>query len=88
MLLLIVMCKVFCILVLLPILLIKWRKFYSKKREKRQQTGTVVGIFHPYCNAGGGGERVLWTAVQAIQNKYESNVFVTSNIKIFAICQI
>ncbi|XP_012056962.1 PREDICTED: GDP-Man:Man(3)GlcNAc(2)-PP-Dol alpha-1,2-mannosyltransferase [Atta cephalotes] len=70
MLLLIALCKIFCILVLLPILLIKWRKFYSKKREERQQTGTVVGIFHPYCNAGGGGERVLWAAVHAIQTKY------------------
>jgi len=70
MLLLIAVCKVLCVLILLPILLIKWRKFYSKKREERQQTGTVVGIFHPYCNAGGGGERVLWAAVQAIQNKY------------------
>ncbi|XP_011701399.1 PREDICTED: GDP-Man:Man(3)GlcNAc(2)-PP-Dol alpha-1,2-mannosyltransferase isoform X1 [Wasmannia auropunctata] len=70
MLLLVIVCKVLCVLVLLPILLIKWRKFYSRKREERQQTGTVVGIFHPYCNAGGGGERVLWAAVQAIQNKY------------------
>ena len=32
----------------------------------------VVGFFHPYCNAGGGGERVLWTAVRAIQRKYVS----------------
>lgn len=31
---------------------------------------TVVGIFHPYCNAGGGGERVLWCAVRAIQSQY------------------
>ncbi|KAM8707524.1 hypothetical protein ACLKA7_005068 [Drosophila subpalustris] len=28
-----------------------------------------VGIFHPYCNAGGGGERVLWCAVRALQKK-------------------
>ncbi|XP_011877575.1 PREDICTED: GDP-Man:Man(3)GlcNAc(2)-PP-Dol alpha-1,2-mannosyltransferase isoform X2 [Vollenhovia emeryi] len=70
MLLLIVACKVLCVLVLLPILLVKWRKFYSRKREERLRTGTVVGIFHPYCNAGGGGERVLWAVVQAIQNKY------------------
>mmetsp|Transcript_18192 Transcript_18192/g.47420 ORF Transcript_18192/g.47420 Transcript_18192/m.47420 type:complete len:476 (+) Transcript_18192:84-1511(+) len=28
--------------------------------------GTTVGFFHPYCNAGGGGERVLWCAVQAL----------------------
>ncbi|KAH7907372.1 mannosyltransferase [Hygrophoropsis aurantiaca] len=26
-----------------------------------------VGFFHPYCNAGGGGERVLWAAVASIQ---------------------
>ncbi|KAH8114787.1 glycosyltransferase family 4 protein [Phellopilus nigrolimitatus] len=28
---------------------------------------TLVGFFHPYCNAGGGGERVLWTAVALLQ---------------------
>ncbi|KAF8574226.1 glycosyltransferase family 4 protein [Ramaria rubella] len=26
-----------------------------------------VGFFHPYCNAGGGGERVLWTAIAFVQ---------------------
>lgn len=31
---------------------------------------TIVGFFHPYCNAGGGGERVLWCAIRALQNKY------------------
>ncbi|GAB6031760.1 asparagine-linked glycosylation protein [Chamberlinius hualienensis] len=34
---------------------------------------TTVGFFHPYCNAGGGGERVLWCAIRALQTKY-SNV--------------
>lgn len=29
-----------------------------------------VAFFHPYCNAGGGGERVLWAAIKAIQQKY------------------
>lgn len=24
----------------------------------------IIGFFHPYCNAGGGGERVLWQAVE------------------------
>ncbi|EJU03065.1 mannosyltransferase [Dacryopinax primogenitus] len=28
---------------------------------------TFVGLFHPYCNAGGGGERVLWAAVEHFQ---------------------
>ncbi|KAJ6476279.1 mannosyltransferase [Mycena sanguinolenta] len=27
----------------------------------------VLAFFHPYCNAGGGGERVLWTAIAYIQ---------------------
>jgi alpha-1,2-mannosyltransferase len=26
--------------------------------------GKTYGFFHPYCNAGGGGERVLWQAVK------------------------
>lgn len=30
----------------------------------------VVGFFHPYCNAGGGGERVLWTGIRALQRRY------------------
>lgn len=36
-----------------------------KKRRSSDQK-THVALFHPYCNAGGGGERVLWIAVQAI----------------------
>ncbi|XP_051882325.1 GDP-Man:Man(3)GlcNAc(2)-PP-Dol alpha-1,2-mannosyltransferase isoform X1 [Pristis pectinata] len=35
----------------------------------------VVAFFHPYCNAGGGGERVLWCAIRSLQERY-------SNIKI------
>lgn len=27
----------------------------------------VAGFLHPYCNAGGGGERVLWTAIAYLQ---------------------
>ena len=29
----------------------------------------TVGFFHPYCNAGGGGERVLWCAIRALQTR-------------------
>ena len=31
--------------------------------------GPTVGFFHPYCDAGGGGERVLWCAVRALQRQ-------------------
>lgn len=34
-------------------------------RKNRKQ---AVGFFHPYTNDGGGGERVLWCAVRAIQD--------------------
>lgn len=30
----------------------------------------VIGFFHPFCNAGGGGERVLWAAIRATQRQY------------------
>jgi hypothetical protein len=30
-----------------------------------------VAFFHPYCDAGGGGERVLWEAVKALNSKYK-----------------
>jgi alpha-1,2-mannosyltransferase len=32
----------------------------------RPTARTTVGFFHPYCAAGGGGERVLWCAVAAL----------------------
>jgi len=46
---------------------------YFKKRKKSERSGCphiVIAFFHPYCNAGGGGERVLWCAVKAIQSRY------------------
>ncbi|KZC08728.1 GDP-Man:Man(3)GlcNAc(2)-PP-Dol alpha-1,2-mannosyltransferase [Dufourea novaeangliae] len=70
MLIILFICKILCTLITLPILLVTWRRLYSKKRSERSRKEIVVGIFHPYCNAGGGGERVLWAAVSAIQTRY------------------
>ena len=39
-------------------------------RFGRRQNNSVA-FFHPYCDAGGGGERVLWEAVAAISQKYQ-----------------
>lgn len=36
----------------------------------------VVGLFHPFCNAGGGGERVVWTAVSYMQQTSPDLAFV------------
>jgi alpha-1,2-mannosyltransferase len=36
----------------------------------------IVGFFHPFCNAGGGGERVLWAAIRATQKRWPRAVCV------------
>ncbi|XP_038063094.1 GDP-Man:Man(3)GlcNAc(2)-PP-Dol alpha-1,2-mannosyltransferase-like isoform X2 [Patiria miniata] len=48
------------------------RRQYAHLRERGQdgRKPVVVGFFHPYCNAGGGGERVLWCAIAALQERY------------------
>ncbi|KAL4881447.1 hypothetical protein BJY04DRAFT_58406 [Aspergillus karnatakaensis] len=46
--------------------------------QKSQQPGNewagIIGFFHPFCNAGGGGERVLWEAVRATQRRWPKAV--------------
>ncbi|CAL0307954.1 unnamed protein product [Lupinus luteus] len=37
--------------------------------NRRRNRTTAVAFFHPYTNDGGGGERVLWCAVRAIQDE-------------------
>ncbi|PLW09538.1 hypothetical protein PCANC_20839 [Puccinia coronata f. sp. avenae] len=34
----------------------------------------IIGFLHPYCNAGGGGERVLWTAVAFHQRTQSESI--------------
>lgn len=36
----------------------------------------IVGFFHPFCNAGGGGERVLWAAIRATQKRWPKAICV------------
>ncbi|KAK2749659.1 asparagine-linked glycosylation protein [Myotisia sp. PD_48] len=36
----------------------------------------IVGFFHPFCNAGGGGERVLWAAIDAVQKRWPKAICV------------
>lgn len=47
------------------------RQIIRKSKDKRLNSSSqlCVGIFHPYCNAGGGGERVLWCAIRALQKQ-------------------
>lgn len=45
-----------------------------KVREK--EYNGIIGFFHPFCNAGGGGERVLWAAIRATQEKHPNAISV------------
>ncbi|KFD63022.1 hypothetical protein M514_05118 [Trichuris suis] len=40
-----------------------------------------VAFFHPNCNAGGGGERVLWCAINALQRRGIAECYVYSGEK-------
>lgn len=44
----------------------------SGSTEKTRKT--IYGFFHPYANAGGGGERVLWAAVKVTLEQSPRNI--------------
>lgn len=55
----------------ITLVLFKLLVFSSKLRSKNKfaKHSFTIGFFHPFCNSGGGGERVLWSAVKALQEK-------------------
>lgn len=44
----------------------KYSKYVSTNQDKSPYFS--VAFLHPFCNSGGGGERVLWSAVKALQD--------------------
>jgi hypothetical protein len=38
-------------------------------RCRRRADGPSIAFFHPYCNDGGGGERVLWVGIASLLAK-------------------
>ncbi|KAF2209101.1 glycosyltransferase family 4 protein [Cercospora zeae-maydis SCOH1-5] len=61
----------------------EWHKVEDEHGDDREKTPVpgspassdshfngVIGFFHPFCNAGGGGERVLFAAILATQRRY------------------
>lgn len=48
----------------------RWKYCHSTPKER------VIAFFHPYCSAGGGGERVLWAIVQALGEIHEKGLAI------------
>ncbi|KYR02230.1 glycosyltransferase [Tieghemostelium lacteum] len=64
---------IFLSMVLLPITIVFILSiiYFRYKFTKNKDKSTInVAFFHPYCTAGGGGERVLWCAIRSLQNEY------------------
>ena len=56
-------------------LFIPWhRKQCRSWTINNRQCRSSIAFFHPYCNDGGGGERVLWTAIESILRKYNDDI--------------
>ncbi|XP_063831810.1 GDP-Man:Man(3)GlcNAc(2)-PP-Dol alpha-1,2-mannosyltransferase [Ostrinia nubilalis] len=54
-----------------------YMRIKERKLQRRKREGTNVAFFHPYANAGGGGERVLWVAIKALLARYpDTNIFI------------
>ncbi|XP_043927607.1 GDP-Man:Man(3)GlcNAc(2)-PP-Dol alpha-1,2-mannosyltransferase [Protopterus annectens] len=72
------------VMILFLVLFLCGVHLWIKQKKQQQQfiTGNagvihpIVAFFHPYCNAGGGGERVLWCALRALQSRYRDATYV------------
>ena len=50
-------------------------QYFKAKGPKRSSTLTIA-FFHPYCDTGGGGERVLWCAINAMKRQFPEAQYV------------
>nr|XP_020477227.1 GDP-Man:Man(3)GlcNAc(2)-PP-Dol alpha-1,2-mannosyltransferase-like [Monopterus albus] len=78
---LVVPCAYLSLLLALGLLLLllgvrMWLPGCRKGARRAQGGGPAVAFFHPYCNAGGGGERVLWCSLRALMHRYPGMSFV------------
>ncbi|XP_011493960.1 PREDICTED: GDP-Man:Man(3)GlcNAc(2)-PP-Dol alpha-1,2-mannosyltransferase isoform X2 [Ceratosolen solmsi marchali] len=80
------LCLVLCALFLPLIIIVFLKVKFAKSYRINNKNIITIGIFHPYCSAGGGGERVLWAGIQALQSKYKNRKWVeTKNYPYFTL---
>jgi len=60
----------------LAVLRIKVEKAYryscNTRRTENGKSKKSIAFYHPFCNASGGGEKVLWCMIDALFSKYSS----------------
>jgi len=64
-------------LLVLGLLCIRLNKQVTLQEIKQRTSARkVIGFFHPFCDAGGGGEKVLFQALHALQtiHKMDTNL--------------
>ena len=65
------------LLILLPLVLGILYLYYKIKGPKKYSSSDVsIAFFHPYCDSGGGGERVLWCGINALKRRFPSAKFI------------
>ena len=62
----------FLAIVVCRIVFFKKKKVMAKNAKGKLVPARVFGFFHPYCNSGGGGERVLWCAIRALEELHST----------------
>ena len=66
-----------CVAISLLGIFIFRRKFHSLRLKSISasslESSISIGFFHPHCRGGGGGERVLWKAIEGISQLNEDS---------------
>ena len=64
-------------LIILPLFIGTLIIYYKIKGPKKYSSSDVsIAFFHPYCDSGGGGERVLWCGINALKRRFPSAKFI------------
>jgi hypothetical protein len=63
------------LILILPVILLSFIILLWPRSRFKTDKQTIC-FFHPRCDGKGGGERVLWTAIHALQEKYPKYLLV------------
>jgi len=49
---------------------------YFRRKRPNKSSSFTIAFFHPYCDTGGGGERVLWCGINGLKKQFPNAQFV------------